>query len=249
MFAALDSENLPIVIKAFKEAKVAVGTEIIKEGEEVINDQPALYVFESGKCSCFKKSAGDAPVFTYTTSGQYFGELALLYNAPRAATEYADEESVLWSIDRDTFNYLVKDAARLANERRKAFLDDVPILQGLSAEQKATIADVLQVRLVMKDEVIIKEGEVGKDFFILESGALEARKGDTAVKTYAPKEYFGELALLRDAPRAASVVATGDVNKVLSLDQASFKRIVGSLEEVMKQNAGAYEGVDLSTFK
>jgi cAMP-dependent protein kinase regulator len=45
-----------------------------------------------------------------------FGELALLYNVPRAATIFANEECVLWKLDRDVFNHIVKDAARMKRE-------------------------------------------------------------------------------------------------------------------------------------
>lgn len=44
--------------------------------------------------------------------GEGFGELALLYNAPRAATIKAIEDSIVWKLDRDTFNHIVKDAAQ-----------------------------------------------------------------------------------------------------------------------------------------
>lgn len=43
--------------------------------------------------------------------GEAFGELALLYNAPRAATIKADSASTLFALNRDTFNNVVKDAA------------------------------------------------------------------------------------------------------------------------------------------
>jgi CRP-like cAMP-binding protein len=45
--------------------------------------------------------------------GESFGELALLYNAPRQASIKAAEDSVLWSLDRNTFNNIVKEAAML----------------------------------------------------------------------------------------------------------------------------------------
>ena len=43
-------------------------------------------------------------------SGEVFGELALLYNAPRAANIFAEEDSILFALDRDTFNNIVKNS-------------------------------------------------------------------------------------------------------------------------------------------
>ena len=54
--------------------------------------------------------------------GEGFGELALLYNAPRAATITANTPSVCWKLDRDTFNHIVKDAAQRKREKYDNFL-------------------------------------------------------------------------------------------------------------------------------
>lgn len=60
--------------------------------------------------------------------GESFGELSLLYNAPRAASIIADEEALLWSLDRQTFNHIVKDAASKKREKYETFLEKVKIL-------------------------------------------------------------------------------------------------------------------------
>jgi cAMP-dependent protein kinase regulator len=61
-------------------------------------------------------------------SGEVFGELALLYNAPRAATITAKTNAHLWVLDRNTFNYIVKDAASRKREKYEEFLKSVSIL-------------------------------------------------------------------------------------------------------------------------
>jgi cAMP-dependent protein kinase regulator len=75
-------------------------------------------VLESGSLKCEKIFAGNTePTFLKNYEpGEAFGELALLYNAPRAATIIANETSVLWGLDRATFNHIVKDSAAKKRE-------------------------------------------------------------------------------------------------------------------------------------
>ena len=61
--------------------------------------------------SCTKIIDGQSKFLKKYNPGDVFGELALLYNAPRAATITADSASALWVLDRNTFNHIVKDAS------------------------------------------------------------------------------------------------------------------------------------------
>lgn len=67
----------------------------------------------------------------------------------------------------------------------------------------------------------------------------EPGKPAEVVKKYSPGGYFGERALLRDEPRAASVIAQGEVC-VVSLDRAAFKRLMGPLENILGRNEAEY---------
>jgi len=83
--------------------------EVIKQGE----NGDVLYLVDSGTLDCFKSQNGNDEMVKVRDykSGDAFGELALLYNAPRAATIIATSECLLWSLDRETFNFIVKEAA------------------------------------------------------------------------------------------------------------------------------------------
>ena len=88
-------------------------------------------------------------------AGEVFGELALLYNAPRAASIIALEDSILWSTDRETFNHLVKNAAI---NRRQNYLDliqKVEILQEIDFEGRQKLMDAFtEVRFRANEHVI-----------------------------------------------------------------------------------------------
>ena len=73
-----------------------------------------MYVLEQGSLDCTKVFPGNTEATFLKTyvPGEGFGELALLYNAPRAATITAREDSTVWRLDRDTFNNIVKESAQ-----------------------------------------------------------------------------------------------------------------------------------------
>jgi len=87
-----------------------------RDGEFIIKqyeDGDFLYVVDEGSLECTRSSKkGEEPGFVKMYGpGDAFGELALLYNAPRAATIQAKNDCTLFALDRKTFNHIVKDAA------------------------------------------------------------------------------------------------------------------------------------------
>lgn len=87
---------------------------------------------------------GDAPTHLKDyVPGEAFGELALLYNCPRAATIEAKTASELWSLDRRTFNHIVRDSAQQKRDKYEDFLKTVDILKSLDTYERSKIADAL----------------------------------------------------------------------------------------------------------
>ena len=179
--------------------------------------------------------------------GGSFGELALMYNALRAATVVSTEaNSTLWALDRVTFRRILMDSAFQRRRMYESFLEEVPLLSTLTLYERSKIADALDTQKFPPGATIIREGDPGEAFFILESGEAEVFKSDVgggkeAVKRYQKGDYFGELALLDDKPRAASVVAAkaeeeGGEVKVAYLGKQGFQRLLGPVEGIMRRN-------------
>lgn len=118
-----------------------------------------LYVVDSGKLACSKLFSGKVePTFLKNYEpGESFGELALLYNAPRAATIKAVESSVLFALDRETFNHIVKDAAVKKREEYETFLSNLELLSNMDAYERSKIADAARRVKVSAGDSVVKE--------------------------------------------------------------------------------------------
>ena len=242
LFNSLDKKDFEIVIDAMTEVKLKPGEVVIAEGE----DGDYLYVVETGKLQCSKIFPGNTEptnLIVYEPGGA-FGELALLYNAPRAATITAIDECLLWGLDRNTFNHIVKDSAVRKREMYDDFLKKVHILETMDAYERQTIADAFVKHSYSKGDLIIKEGEDGNELYFLVEGEAKATKLiDGELKTvmeYKSGDYFGERALIKMEPRAANIEVVSNNLEVVSLTKDSFNRLFGPVEDIMKRNMEIY---------
>ena len=165
MFSALDENEKSIVVSAMEEKVVPAKFKVIVEGEE----GDCLYVVGSGTLQCSKVFKGNSePTFLKTYQpGEAFGELSLLYNAPRAATIIANEECLLWRLDRETFNHIVKDAANKKRAKYEEFLSQVALFSTMEPYERSKLSDAFKEITVKEGEYIIREGEAGNDLFLL----------------------------------------------------------------------------------
>ncbi|KAK4694100.1 cAMP-dependent protein kinase regulator, partial [Lecanoromycetidae sp. Uapishka_2] len=246
LFSHLDDDNSSVVLGALMEKPIpAAQIKVITQGDA----GDYFYVVERGVFDIYVNSAGHVTpgqdgmgqkVNTIGPGGS-FGELALMYNAPRAATVVSTEkDSTLWALDRVTFRRILMDSAFQRRRMYESFLEEVPLLSTLTLYERSKIADALDTKKFPPGATIIQEGDPGEAFFILESGEAEVFKresGDSVLKKYGKGDYFGELALLDDKPRAASVVAgQGGEVKVAYLGKQGFQRLLGPVEGIMRRN-------------
>lgn len=124
--------------------------------------------------------------------------------------------SVLFALDRQTFNNIVKDSAEKKRKKYEEILNKVELLKDMDTYERNQISDVLKEIRVKEGETVIRQGDVGDRFYIVQEGKLRAlKKGESgeevSVFNYRDGDYFGELALLKDIPRQASIRALVDV--------------------------------------
>jgi len=244
MFSALNPKELEIILGAMQSVTKKAGDQVIKEGEDGDN----LYVVEKGTLTCTKVFPGNSePTFLKEYNpGEAFGELALLYNAPRAATIVAKTDAELWALDRRTFGAIVKDSAQKKREQYEEFLKKVPILSNIDAYETNKIADAITEKWFNEGEYVIREGEEGNDFCMVMEGTAQATKTiepgkpPKPVLDYKTGDYFGERALIKNEPRAANIVATSRLH-VVSLERGSFRRLLGPIEEILARNMEVYQ--------
>jgi CRP/FNR family transcriptional regulator, cyclic AMP receptor protein len=87
------------------------------------------------------------------------------------------------------------------------WLQRVPLFRGLSKKQLRLVSSLATRLDEPAGAVLTKEGRSGHEFVIVLDGEIEVRKGDRVVATRGPGSYVGEIALLDNRPRTATVVA------------------------------------------
>uniref|UniRef100_A0A3P9BM62 cAMP-dependent protein kinase type II-alpha regulatory subunit n=2 Tax=Haplochromini TaxID=319058 RepID=A0A3P9BM62_9CICH len=243
LFKTLDQEQFSQVLDAMFESIVKPQEHVIDQGHDGDN----FYVIErgvydivvSGKC-----------VGQYNNKGS-FGELALMYNTPRAATIVATQDGALWGLDRATFRRLIVKNNAKKRRMYECFIESVPLLKSLEATERMKLVDVLGAKQFTDAERIITQGDKADCFYIVESGEVKimmksktkadhADNAEVEITRCTRGQYFGELALVTNKPRAASAYAVGDV-KCLVIDIQAFERLLGSCKEIMKRNIAHYE--------
>lgn len=175
LFKAIDDEQFADVVNAMAEKIVKAGETVITQGG--IGDY--FYVVETGALDVFVSRNGNPPVkvVDYGPNGS-FGELALMYNAPRAATVIATEDCVLWALDRVTFRRILMENTSKKRRMYERFLEELPLLTSLEPYERHKIADALESVTYEDGNVVIKQGDAGDAFYIIEAGEATVTQTD-----------------------------------------------------------------------
>jgi CRP-like cAMP-binding protein/Zn-dependent protease len=207
---------------------------ILRTGEPVFRqgDQPdAFYVVRKGTVQIEDedRESGDTRVLRTMTRGESFGEMGLLGSHRRQATVRAVDEVELFTVDKGTFDRLLAEDMRAPDfghtMQALAELRELPVFGGLDSEQLTEILEHGTWITATPGEVLITQGEPGDRFYVVASGRADVVRDGEPVGTVGKGRYFGEVALLRDVPRTATVTASTPM-RVFGLDRDGFELVV-----------------------
>ena len=254
LFSELTDSQRQLLVDALQKETAVGGDRIIEQGD---CECDFFYICQSGTMSfeVDKKAVGTCG------SGDTFGELALLYDSPRAASVIcvattsasadvaasadnsdtnADDDlaAVLWKLDQGTFRHLLARSNKEIDDNKMEILSRIDLFADLDRQTVTKFADVLCTVHYQPGEKIIIKGQMGDIFYIVKSGHVRVHDiglGDSIyddVKIRSTGFWFGERALLTGEPRSASITAMDEV-KVFACDRDTFETRIGSLETVL----------------
>lgn len=110
-------------------------------------------------------------------------------------------------------------------------ISKVPLFAGCSKQELGLVARIADEIALPGGTSVFEQGKRGREFCVLVAGEVEIRQGPTRLRALTAGDFFGEIALILDAPRSATVTATTDV-RLLVIDQAAFRRLLREVQSI-----------------
>jgi len=240
LLSTLNDEERAEVFENMFTVTAKPGELIIKQGDEGDN----FYIIEQGDVDLFL----DGKKGSTLGEGGSFGELALIYETPRAATLRAVGEVKLWGVGRLSYRKMLMGSTIKKRKAYQDFLCKIPIVDKLDKWEKLALADAFEETSYLDGDIIIKQGSEGEEFYFVVEGSVvvsqvkvegEKSKDVTVLKQ---GDYFGEVALMLSVPRVATVMAKGPVTCV-RLDKIRFKRLLHPVFDQLRRNIHQYKSL------
>jgi putative peptide zinc metalloprotease protein len=228
---SLPLASLERLARAARVREASAGSTVVRQGER--GDE--FFIIAEGNAEVLVRESGEDTVVERLGVGDFFGERALLGTGIRQATVAAASRFRLLVIDQRTFwqelsgtvAWEVKVRAALDERQR---LRDLPLFAGAAPRQLDLLAVKLQIRAFQPGEVLLRQGDPGDAFYIVREGSVEVvgrqDRRSKRLSILKAGDFFGEVALLRNQPRSATVRGMSE-GSVWRLERDDFRELVG----------------------
>ena len=233
LFAELKDDDLAELCKYIKLRRFMKNSAIVRQGDK--GDD--FYTIVSGKAKIvLSNSNGAEKILGTLSTGDSFGETALIEKSPRTASIVTLTQTAVFEISREGFEKFLASNA----ENREKITGKIRLGKMLIASSVFSFMSQHQILQLMKElrperikagEVVFKQGDEGNRFYIIQEGNIHLERFDNSVKTLdiilKPGNFFGEMALVKNIPRTATAEAVSD-SLLYSLDKETFCTVIGS---------------------
>jgi CRP/FNR family cyclic AMP-dependent transcriptional regulator len=114
---------------------------------------------------------------------------------------------------------------RLRKDHKVDLIKRVPLFAECSNKELSEVAGIADEIDLREGKELTKQGRPGREFFVLVEGTAEVKRGARRVNLLGPGDFFGEISLVRQVPRTATVVATSPVRALVITDR-SFRSLL-----------------------
>ena len=205
------------------------GDTVFRQGDRA----DAFFVIRRGRAAIedHDPDTGDTRTLRLLGPGDAFGEAGVLGATVRQATVRALEDLELFRLDKSAFDRLLADQIEAPTfaptMQAYAELRALPMFQRMSSGDLGQLLEHGAFVTATPGNVLVREGDVGDAFYVIASGRVEVIRGTERVAELTTGEHFGEIALLEDVPRTASVVATAPL-RAFRLDREGFEAVIAN---------------------
>jgi CRP-like cAMP-binding protein/Zn-dependent protease len=227
MFEDLPEDVLSDLAGRVKLLAVRQGQTVVRQGERA----DAFYIVRKGTLQVVEEDLKTEVERVLRTlgRGESFGELGLVESAPRAATVRATTHAELFEVDKGTFDRLLADMINVPDFaptlQAAVELKEISCFAHLEPDELGDLIEQGEWISIAPGEVVIEQGAVGDAFYGIRSGQVEVERDEEIVGMLGAGRFFGEIALLLDVPRTATVRARTPV-RAFRLDRPGFDNLV-----------------------
>ena len=120
---------------------------------------------------------------------------------------------------------------KLGHNSKIDLIKGVPLFSAASKQELAEIASIADEIDLPEGKVLIREGDAGREFFVLIEGTAVVERGGKKVASIGPGDFFGEISLISKTPRNATITTTSPVRALVITDRA-FKQLLEHSPEI-----------------
>jgi CRP-like cAMP-binding protein len=238
LFSDLPPEAFIALFDSCPLRRLGLGELVIQQGSQ----GDAFYVICEGAVKVFIKSpSGERRDLATLENGAFFGEMALLSEAPRSASvESASEDTQLLEISAGVLAELSAHHPQVAQALKKFcrqrllsnIMNSSVFFRPFNQKERRDLVQRFRAREVSRNDVIIRAGEHSDGLYVILTGEVEVIRGEAVLAQLKEGEIFGEMSLLHKTPAGASVVASKRTS-LLRLPREDFDQLISSHPQIL----------------